>query len=298
MILVAGATGFLGREICRQLTAQGRPTRGLVRPSSNPEMVSQLRQWGVELVEGDLKDPESLKPACRGVSTVISTVTATRSRQPDDSIEATDQQGQLNLVDAARDAGVQRYVYISLSGQIYSDDPLTRAKRMVEERVRASGMTYTILRPSYFMEVWLSPPLGFDYPNGKATIYGSGEKPISWISLPDVAAFAVHTSNAPAAENATIELGGPDALSPREVVRIFEEISGRSFEIQTVPEEALRVQKTAANNSLEETFAALMLAYARGNPVPMAETLRRYPLSLRTVREYARQVLAIPTPAM
>lgn len=298
MILVAGATGYLGREICRQLTSQGRPTRGLVRSTSDPATISQLRQWGVELVQGDLKDPQSLASACRGVSTVISTVSATRSRQPDDSIEATDRRGQLDLVDAARDAGVQRYVYISLSGQIDSDDPLTQAKRMVEGRVRASGMTYTILRPSYFMEAWLTPPLGFDYPNGKITIYGSGENPISWISLADVAAFAVHCSDNPLAEDAIIELGGPDALSPREVVRIFEEVSGRSFEIQTVPEEALRAQRAAAGDSLQQTFAALMLAYAKGNPVPIAETLRKYPLSLRTVREYARQALAVATPAI
>lgn len=297
MNLVAGATGFLGREICRQLTSQGRPTRALVRSTSDPDTIAQLRQWGVELIEGDLKDPQSLEPACRGASTVISTVTATRSRQPGDTIEATDRLGQLNLVDAARDAGVMRYVYVSLSGQINSDDPLTRAKRAVEERVRASAMTYTILRPTFFMEVWLGPALGFDYPNGKVTVYGSGEHPISWISLADVAAFAVHSLENPATENAIIELGGPNALSPREVVRIFEEISGRSFEIQTVPEQALRAQLNEATDALQQTFAALMLAYAAGDPIPMTETLRKYPLPLRTVREYARQVLAAATPA-
>jgi NADH dehydrogenase len=223
-------------------------------------------------------------------------VTATRSRQPDDTIEATDQLGQLNLVDVARDAGVGRYVYISLSGQISSEDPLTHAKRTVEERVRASAMTYTILRPSYFMEVWLGPALGFDYPNGRATIYGSGENPISWISLADVAAFAIHSLENPVAENAVIELGGPDALSPREVVRIFEAISGRSFEIQTVPEEAIRAQQAEATDTLQQTFAALMLTYAAGDPIPMTETLRKYPLPLRTVRDYAQQVLNTATP--
>lgn len=296
MNLVAGATGFLGREICRQLTSKGHPTRALVRPTSDPEAVAQLREWGVELIEGDLKEPQSLAAACQGVSTVLSTVTATRSRQADDTIEATDRLGQLNLVDAARDAGVERYVYISLSGQIDGDDPLTQAKRAVEERVRASGMTYTILRPTFFMEAWLGPALGFDFPNGKATVYGTGDHPISWISLADIAAFAAHALENPAARNATIELGGPDALSPREVVRIFEEASGRSFEVQTVPEEALRAQRAEATDSLEQTFAALMLAYAAGDPVPMTDTLRTYPLPLRTVREYAQQVLT-GTPA-
>jgi uncharacterized protein YbjT (DUF2867 family) len=297
MNLVAGATGYLGREICRLLTSQGRPTRGLVRSTSDPDALDQLRQLGVELVEGDLKDASSLEPACQGASAVLSTVTTTRSRQPDDSIEATDQQGQLNLVDAARGANVQRFVYISYSGQISSDNPLTRAKRTVEERVPASGMTYTILRPSYFMEVWLSPALGFDYPNARVTLYGSGENPISWISLADVAAFAVHSLENPAAENAIIELGGPEALSPLEVVRIFEELGGRPFEIQSVPKEVIRAQEVAATDSLQQAFAALMLNYAAGDPIPMTETLRRYPIPLRTVREYAQQVLTTTAPA-
>lgn len=160
--------------------------------------------------------------------------------------------------------------------------------------MRRSGMTYTILRPSVFMEVWLSPVLGFDYPNARATLYGEGERKISWISLADVAEFAVRSLESPAARNATLELGGPEALSPREVVRIFEEASGRSFELQIVPEEALRAQGAQATDSLQKAFAALMLAYAAGDPIPMEETLRTYPVALRSVRDYAREALSAP----
>jgi hypothetical protein len=74
-------------------------------------------------------------------------------------------------------------------------------------------------------------------------------------------------------------------------VRIFEQEGGRSFEIRKVSEDALRAQLAAATDSLERTFAALMLACARGDPIPMEETLEHYPLRLRTVREYAREVL-------
>jgi uncharacterized protein YbjT (DUF2867 family) len=288
MILVAGATGFLGREICRRLAEQGEPIRCLVRASSDPEVVGQLRAMGAEIVLGDLKEHRSLDAACAGVGAVVSTATVTRSRQQGDSIEASDQQGQLNLVEAARTAGVSRFVYISYSGQIDSDDPLTRAKRAVEHAVRQSGMSYTILRPSYFMEAWLGPNLGFDYENAKATIYGSGTKAVSWISLGDVAEFAVRSLVDAAAGNATLELGGPEALSPREVVQIFEEESGRTFEVQLVSEEMLRAQQAQATDSLQQTFAALMLNYAAGDPIPMEETLRTFPVRLRSVREYAR----------
>jgi uncharacterized protein YbjT (DUF2867 family) len=292
MILVAGATGFLGREICRRLAAAGKNVRGLVRTTSDPLVVAQLAEFGVETADGDLRDPASLDRACRGVAAVISTVSTTRSRQEGDSIEATDLQGQLNLVDAARRAGVSRFVYTSYSGQIDSDDPLTLAKRTVEDRVRRSGITYTILRPSYFIEVWLSPALGFDHPNAKATIYGSGDAKISWISLGDVAEFAVRSLDEPAAANATLELGGPDALSPREVVRIFEKASGRAFEVQLVPEEALRAQHDAATDSLQRAFTALMLNYAKGDPIPMERTLRSFPLTMRSVPNYARGVVS------
>lgn len=293
MILVAGATGFLGGEICRRLTEQGRDVRGLVRPTSDPEALAQLRGRGVETVEGDVRDPASLERACRDASAVISTITVTRTRQEGDSIEVTDLQGQLDLVDAARSAGVERFVYISYSGRIGTDDPLTRAKRGVEEHLRSSGMGYTILRPSFFMEVWLSPALGFDHPNARATVYGSGERPISWISLSDVAAFAVESLENPAGRNAVIELGGPEALSPHQVVRIFEEVSGRKFQVEHVPEELLRAQGAAATDSLQRAFAALMLAYAAGDEIPMSGTLRRLPLRLHSVHEYAQQVMPV-----
>lgn len=296
MILVSGSTGFLGREICRRLAARGHAVRGLVRSTSDPDAVAQLRASGVETVEGDLKDPSSLDRACRGVEAVVSTATATRTRQEGDSLETADRDGQLALVDAAREAGVQRFVFVSLSGGIGSGDPLTRAKRAVEERVRESGMTYTILRPTCFMEVWLGPALGFDYPNARATLYGGGDAGVSWISLGDVAEFAALALENPAASDAILELGGPEALSQREVVRVFEEAGGRSFELQVVPEEALRAQLAAAADPLQEAFAALMLSVAAGDPVPMEETLRSYPVRLRSVREYARDALAVPAP--
>jgi uncharacterized protein YbjT (DUF2867 family) len=294
MNLVVGATGpvGLGGEICRQLRAEGKPVRALVRPTADPTRVASLERLGVEFIEGDLKDRASLDAACQGVRTIITSATTTMSRQPSDTIEAVDLAGQFQLVDAAKAAGVEHYLYISFSGAIDRDFPLRNAKRGVEQHLKQSGLTYTILRPTYFMEVWLSPLVGFDFPNAQATIYGEGGNPISWISLYDVARFAVLCLDHPAGRNATFELGGPEALSPLEVVRIFEEVGGRRFEVQHVPEEALQAQQAGAPDSLGQSFAGLMRCYATGDSIDMRATLAAFPMQLTPVWDYARRVLA------
>ena len=292
MNLVVGATGFLGGAICHGLIAKGQPVRALVRETSDQTALDSLRNAGVEIVYGDLKDQNSLQSACQGVTSVLSTATTARSRQPGDSIEATDHAGQLRLVDAARAAGVQHFVYISYSGNLDTDAPLTTAKRAVEQHLQASGMSYTILRPSYFMEGWLGPALGFDIAGGKVQIFGSGQNKISWISLGDVARCAVESVDNPATRNRIIELGGPEALSPLEVVRLCEEVSGRSFEVQHVPEEALRAQYAGASDSLQKSFTALMLDYVEGDIVDTSQALATFPGAFTSVREYVSRTLA------
>ena len=286
MILVVGATGLLGGEICRLLTQRGTPVRALVRGTSSADRVARLKSVGAEHVRGDLKDRQSLDAACRGASAVISTASSTVSRQEGDSIESVDRLGQLGLSDAATAAGVKRFILVSFPS-VDVDFPLQSAKRAVEERLRRSGMTFTILRPTFFAEVWLSPALGFDAPNAKAQIYGGGQNQISWISFRDVAQFAVAALDNDQARNAVIELGGPEALSPLDVVRLAEQVTRQRFAVQHVPEEALRAQYAAATDPLRQSFAALMLYYARGDVIDMKATLRAFPgQHLRSVRAY------------
>jgi len=292
MNLVVGATGFLGGAICQGLIAKGKPVRALVRETSDPTSVGNLRNAGVEFAYGDLTDQSSLAAACQGVTTVLSTATTVRSRQAHDSLETTDRDGQVGLVDAARDAGVRHFVYISYSQNLATDSPLTTAKRTVGRHLQASGIHYTILRPSYFMEAWLSPALGFDIQQSKAQIFGAGQNKISWISLGDVARCAVEAVDNPEAHNQGVELGGPEALSPLDVVRLCEQLSGQSFEVQHVPEEALRSQHAAATDSLQKTFSALMLDYAQGDPVDIGLMLALFPGQPTSVREYVGRTLA------
>lgn len=290
MILVVGATGLLGSEICRLLAATGKPFRALVRPTSDKSKVAQLQSLGAEIARGNLRDGSSLEAACKGVTAVISTASATVSRQEGDSIQTVDLDGQLNLIDAAKAAGVNQFILVSFSPSAI-EFPLQAAKRAVENHLKQSGISYTILQPTCFMEVWLSPALGFDAANAKAEIYGSGENKISWISFRDVAKFAAESLDNPEADNAVIELGGPESLSPLEVVRIFEQVQRRAFEIQHVPEEALLQQKKTAYDPLQQSFAGLMLYYAAGNVIDMRETLQKFPVQLTSVKDYARASL-------
>src|SRR5690348_6219069 len=113
MILVVGATGILGVERCRQLRARGLDVRALVRgPSIRAD---SLRAIGTETVVGDLRSPESLATACRGVDTVVSTATAMGSKDKQLSLRAVDGDGQRRLLDAAKAEGVRRFIYTSLS---------------------------------------------------------------------------------------------------------------------------------------------------------------------------------------
>ncbi|GAK53501.1 NmrA family protein [Candidatus Moduliflexus flocculans] len=293
MNLVIGATGFLGNEICRQLAEQGKPVRALVRHTSDQAKVDALKGYGVGIAQGNVRDRASLDAACRGVTAVISTISSMpMSYQPEENnIQTVDIDGVTNLIHAAKAAGVKQFIYTSFSGQIDRDFPLRNAKRTVEQRLKESGLTYTILRPSYFMEVWLSPSVGFDYVNANVRVYGAGHNPISWIAIRDVAQFAVISLENPAARNATLEMGGPEALSPLQVVKIFEEVSGKSFKTEYVPVAALEEQQKGATDPMQQSFAALMQCYAQGDAINMQTTLRVFPLHLTSVKEYAKRGL-------
>lgn len=289
MILVVGSTGNLGSEICRRLTAAGKPVRGLVRSTSAPEKVDRLKAMGVQTVLGDLRDPASLAAACKGVEAVITTATTTISMQPGDSIPVTDQQGQLDLVKAVKEAGVRQFVMVSIP-QIMEACPLTTAKRTVERAVQTSGMDYTILCSSIFMEVWLSPMLGFDYPNAKATVYGDGHARLRYISLGDVAQYAVESLSNPAARNTVFEIGQPQSSSLLEVVRTFEKAGGKSFELQFVPAAALEAQRNAATDPLQVSFSAMMHNMAVGLDIDSSKALKAFSIPLASIEDYARRV--------
>jgi NADH dehydrogenase len=291
-VLVVGATGLMGREVCRLLAESGHSVRALIRRTSDATKRAELEALGADLAEGDLKDPASLDRACAGAHAVISTASSTLSRQAGDSIKTVDEEGQMALIDAAARAGVEHFVFVSFRGNLHLPYPLAEAKRAVERRLKASGIASTILQASYFMEVWLTPMLGFDYAGGRVRVYGDGNSPISWVSYKDVARVAAAAVDQRGARSAVVEVGGPQALSPREVVRMFEAAGAGEITVESVPESALEAQMNAAEDPLQKSFAGLMLEYARGDAIDPTTTRTLFPFEMTSVRDYITAQLA------
>jgi NADH dehydrogenase len=245
--------------------------------------VATIRELGAEIVVGDLRDRASLDAACADVDAVVSTAT---SIIREGEISAVDRDGQLNLVDAARDAGARRFVYVSFE-ELGSGAPLEQAKRAVEERLRAIGVTYTILRPGLYHETWLTPATGFDAANGTVNVYGSGEAEVSWIALADVATATANALDEPDTRDAVVHLAG-ERLSYNDVVALFEKATGSALTVRQVPEAALAAQRDASLDEREKSFAGLMFGVAGGSPPGDGEAwLRRLgverPVTVRDV---------------
>ena len=290
VILVVGATGQLGREICRRLRAQGRAVRGLVRPGSSKETL--LRELGVEIAHGDLRSPDSIGPACEGIATVVSTATAMGSKDKQLTLRAVDREGQLALVEIARARGVKGFIYLSASPSLRSSAPLIGYKREVERAVRASGLRWTIVQPSAFMDVWLSDLLGWDHVTGRAVVFGPGTAPLSWICIDDVAAHVVRTLDDERVANVELPLGGPEALSPDDVVRIFEQVSGRPYRVRRVPRPVLAALAPVVAMFDEKAASGMAMGAqtSRGDVID-SPLQRELNLPLTTVRDYATRIL-------
>ena len=214
MILVVGATGQVGGMIARSLLDQGQQVRALVRPGSNYQ---PLVEAGAEPVEGDLKDPASLFPACGGVDTVITTANSAQ-RGGDDNPQTVDLEGNRHLIDAAREAGVRQFIFVSALGASEENPvPFMQAKGKTEAHLRAGSdgrMAYTILAPNIFMEVWMPMIIGGPLRAGQpVTLVGEGRRKHSFVSARDVAAFAVAVVGHEAAMDRYFAIGGPEPLS-------------------------------------------------------------------------------------
>ena len=290
MILVAGSTGVLGSEIVRRLIARGEKVRAMVRVTSAPEKVERLENAGAEIVRADLKEPRTLVGACAGANAVISTVTTILTSQPGDSFEATDGEGNKSLIDAAKKAAVAKFIFVSFDGSKFPDNPLTNAKKDVEQHLKKSGLDFTILHASLFFESWLGPMLFADPVAGTAKVYGKGTDKIRYVAVADVAEFAVQSLSRPVARNATIPVGGPEEISQREAVRIFDESYGKKFNVIEVPEAALEAQWSSAQNPFDRTFSGLMLGLARGLGTGIQPPFDKFPMRMTSPREYVRRM--------
>ncbi len=284
MILVVGSTGQLGGIITRQLLQQGKSVRILVRPSSDYQHLVDI---GAQPILGDLKDRSSLDKACEGISTVITTANSAQ-RGGEDNVENVDLNGNHNLIDAAKAAGVKHFIFTSaLGSDITSPVPFIQAKAKTEQYLRSSGMNYTILAPNIFMGVWLGVIIGLALQNGQpVTLVGSGEKKHSFIAEPDIAAFAVSAVDNPAAINQYIAIGGPEAISWLEIFNIAGRVLGHELKIKRIaPTEPIPFLPVDAGLTMSGIMA---FSDTYETPIDMAETAKTYGVRLTTVEEFLR----------
>jgi NADH dehydrogenase len=236
MILVVGATGMVGGMIVDRLLGRGRQVRALVRSTESAE---ELGARGAETAIGDLKDRGSLDRACRAVDIVVTTANSA-SRGGEDNPFTVEEQGNRNLIDAARHAGVRRLVLTSALGAALDNPaPFLRGKAIAEQYLRASGLTHTILLPNLLMEVWCPTIVGRPALAGHpVALVGEGKRRHSMISAMDVAAFAVAAACDENPASRTLVLGGPDAVTWHDVVAAYGRVLGRPIEIRYLPKGA------------------------------------------------------------
>ncbi len=238
-LLVIGATGTLGRQVVRRALDEGHEVQCLVRSF---QRAAFLREWGARLFRGDLCQPESLEPALEGVDAVIDAATA----RPADSIEKVDWQGKVNLIQAAKRAQVQRFVFFSiLDSEKYPHVPLMDIKRCTEKFLVESGIPYTILRPCGFLQGLIGqyaiPILE------KQAVWVMGEAaPLAYMDTQDIARFAIAALSTPATENRSFPLVGTRAWGAYEIVRLCERLSGQEAKVSRMPVGLMRATQRIA----------------------------------------------------
>ncbi|MBX0329551.1 SDR family oxidoreductase [Oscillochloris sp. ZM17-4] len=234
MIFIVGGTGTLGQTLVRMLREQGKAVRVLVRPGSVAK-AEPLRALGAELIGGDMRDKACLELGCRGADVVISATSAGEDRR-DASRRMAEYQGPLNLLEAAKAAGVKQYIFTST---LFPKNPVGYkfcwAKLMAEEAIQNSGVPYTIFRPCglFFEIVQRGEPIVEKF--GFFPVVGFGPKRTQMLAMVDVARAFVNAIGNPEAINRTFELGGPEHLTFDEMVGIWSRVLGQKIPVVRLP---------------------------------------------------------------
>ena len=229
-LLIVGATGTLGRQIARRALDEGYQVRCLVR---NPRKAAFLKEWGAELVIGNVCTPSTLVPALAGVTAVIDAATA---RAADvSSFERVDWNGKVNLIQAAVEAKIDRFIFFSILGaENYPDVPLMEIKRCTELFLKESGLNYTILRPCGFMQGIISQ---FAVPilEGQPVWLTGESSPIAYMDTQDIAKFAIRALAVPETGKRSFPIAGNRAWSGKEIISLCERQSDKEAKVTTLP---------------------------------------------------------------
>ena len=292
-LLVVGATGTLGRQVVRQALDQDYEVRCLVR---NPNKATFLKEWGAELVKGDLCKKETLVAALESVDAVIDAATA---RITDNlSAKQVDWEGKVNLIQATKAAGVDRYIFFSiLNADQHPEVPLMDIKRCTELFLAESGLNYTVLQLCGFMQGLIAQyaiPILEDQ-----VVWVTGEStPIAYMNTQDIAKFAVRALQVPATEKKTFPVVGTKAWSAYEVMNLCENLSDKTSRISRVSLPVLGLMRRITRfcewgqNTADRLTFAEVLASGKPLDAPMEEVYEVFgldPKETSTLEEYMKE---------
>lgn len=278
MILIAGGTGTLGTQVVQLLTADRFEVRVLTR---DPARARSLEGDLVEIVSGDVRDLRAVERAASDARTVISAVhgfAGTGDLNP----RTVDGEGNSNLIRAARTGGADHFILVSVQGAAPDHQmELFRMKYQAEQELKASGLAWTIIRPTAYMETWaelIGRPL---IETGKTRIFGRGDNPINFVSSHDVARFVELAVIEPDMRGEIVEVGGPEDLSMKQVAQTFETETGRSGKKSHVPLPVMRLMSVLmrpVNPALARQIQAGVVMDTKDMTFDSSETRDRYPL--------------------
>jgi len=292
-VLVVGATGTLGRQIVRHAIDQGHQVRCLVR---SQRKAAFLKEWGAELVGGTLRDKSTIIAALEGMDAVIDAATARATDSA--SIKQVDWDGKVNLIQAAKTAGVDRFIFFSiLNAEKYPNVPLMEIKRCTEKFLAESGLKYTILRPCGFMQGLIGqyaiPMLD------NQTVWITGESTaIAYMDTQDIAKFAVRALEVPETVGQSYPVVGSKAWKAEEIIEVCERLSGKEGKIWRLPMGLLRFMRGISHcfqwtyNIPDRLAFAEVLASGQALDAPMAEVYQVFgldPSQTTTLESYLQE---------
>jgi len=229
-LLVIGGTGTLGRQIVLQALTKGYKVRCLVR---NFRKASFLKEWGAELVYGDLTRPETIPPCLKGITAVIDASTS----RPDelDSLKKVDWEGKLCLIESAKVANVKRFIFFSAQNvEQFQSIPLMKVKNGIEVKLKQSTIPYTIFRLTGFYQGLIEQyaiPILENLP-----IWVTNENTyISYMDTQDIAKFCLRSLQIPQTTNQTFFLSGSKGWVSSEIINLCEQLAGQQANVQRVP---------------------------------------------------------------
>lgn len=229
-LLIIGGTGTLGRQIVLQALTKGYQVRCVVR---NFRKASFLKEWGAELVYGDLSRPETIPPCLKGITAIID---ASTSRADElDSLKKVDWEGKLCLIEAAKIAKIKRFIFFSTQNmEQFENIPLIKVKNGIEIKLKESNIPYTIFKLTGFYQGLIEQyaiPILENLP-----IWVTNENTyVSYMDTQDIAKFCLRSLQIPQTQNQTFFLSGSRGWLSSEIINLCEQLAGQQAKIQRVP---------------------------------------------------------------